>query len=708
MNSKGIKIIRKPIISHTMKNSKQPSLNSTPTREKGFKHPEEANTTAANPREQAVKVRTSQFIQTTQGTTAGAALIPPDGMYSLQFTRNTQANAKTVSNVAHVLQNVPGHQPALSVSNKPMSAALSLDDHSPQAPRNPDQDGSRPGSQYTSLTNLNSKGNVQAKQPVNYIHLPAKDAEQDAEVESTPVQHHLSKNVYNSTNKMTPYKIKTHSKLTGGNAGTLVHNLGAVSPASNDGVQSKAITTPGQLVHRLPDRSLVSSEKKALHVLSGQKYKMTSQQNLDPSARGTVKLTSQSNSVLTKISLLKGGAVSKTAQASTYNSKNNSNNSSVVRGKDFEINPTMVQNNGMGTRLNKIIKKNKHTSTMSMKQQDVSHQHQGKVMLSLGGSSVSYKTNKLGTHQINTPGSSTLINKQIGASTGGITSPLKKPQPGGAASATKATLYSSSGQRSGKAQAIKNKQASGGIKSTAAMATTLSSNFLSMSHATTKGKKDQRWQPSSFVTGDLKRKEKEPEGDKHKVKDQRRLTLDHQAPADGQDDAAALSRPVSNHASDQNNSVNDGASSVEGRATGLFNSNLSSQGQPHKKKFQPSQGKTNVSQKEGYRRAGYQSASMMPNNNGRPSEVATNPLVSFNEIQEEVKETESAHNLRMPQPTFNITDRLMKQTQEIQQQQQQCNAAEQANISQDSTLVQLQEYKKDILKLKKMIKMYFQ
>lgn len=32
LNSKGIKIIRKPIISHTMKNSKQPSLNSTPTR----------------------------------------------------------------------------------------------------------------------------------------------------------------------------------------------------------------------------------------------------------------------------------------------------------------------------------------------------------------------------------------------------------------------------------------------------------------------------------------------------------------------------------------------------------------------------------------------------------------------------------------------------------------------------------------------------
>lgn len=30
------------------------------------------------------------------------------------------------------------------------------------------------------------------------------------------------------------------------------------------------------------------------------------------------------------------------------------------------------------------------------------------------------------------------------------------------------------------------------------------------------------------------------------------------------------------------------------------------------------------------------------------------------------------------------------------------------DISQDSTLVQLQEYKKDILKLKKMIKMYFQ
>jgi hypothetical protein len=42
---------------------------------------------------------------------------------------------------------------------------------------------------------------------------------------------------------------------------------------------------------------------------------------------------------------------------------------------------------------------------------------------------------------------------------------------------------------------------------------------------------------------------------------------------------------VSNHPSDHNNSVNEGASSVEGRATGLFNSNLSSYGQPQKKKF---------------------------------------------------------------------------------------------------------------------------
>lgn len=107
------------------------------------------------------------------------------------------------------------------------------------------------------------------------------------------------------------------------------------------------------------------------------------------------------------------------------------------------------------------------------------------------------------------------------------------------------------------------------------MATTLSSNFLSMSHATTKGKKDQKWQPASFLTGDLKRREQEPESSKHKVKDQRRLTLEYQAAAESREEAAALSRPVSNHASDQNNSLNEGASSVEGRAAALFNSNLS-------------------------------------------------------------------------------------------------------------------------------------
>lgn len=139
---------------------------------------------------------------------------------------------------------------------------------------------------------------------------------------------------------------------------------------------------------------------------------MPSQQNLDPSVRSNLKLTSQSNNVLTKISLSKGVGVSKTAQASTYNSKNNSNNSSVVRAKDFETNPTMVQNNGMGSRLNKIIKKNKHTSTMSMKQQhDVNHQNQGKVMLNLGASGLSYKTSKLATNQASTPSSTTLMTK---------------------------------------------------------------------------------------------------------------------------------------------------------------------------------------------------------------------------------------------------------------------------------------------------------
>lgn len=73
-----------------------------------------------------------------------------------------------------------------------------------------------------------------------------------------------------------------------------------------------------------------------------------------------------------------------------------------------------------------------------------------------------------------------------------------------------------------------------------------------------------------------------------------------------------------------------------------------------------------MSQKEGYRRAGYQSISVVSGTNGRPGEVTTNPLVSFNDIKEEVKETESAHNLRNAQPTFNITDRLMRQTHELQ------------------------------------------
>lgn len=112
----------------------------------------------------------------------------------------------------------------------------------------------------------------------------------------------------------------------------------------------------------------MSSDKRASNVLSGQKYKVASQQHLDISAKSNSKLISQSNHILTKISLQKGIGVSKTAQVSAYGSKNNSNNSSQVRGKDFETNPTVVPNNGMGQRLNKIIKKNKHISTMSMKQ----------------------------------------------------------------------------------------------------------------------------------------------------------------------------------------------------------------------------------------------------------------------------------------------------------------------------------------------------
>lgn len=61
LNATGIKIIRKPMISHTMKHSKQPSLNSTPTRQRQeYKQAEEAGQIAVPQKDPSFKPQNSQ------------------------------------------------------------------------------------------------------------------------------------------------------------------------------------------------------------------------------------------------------------------------------------------------------------------------------------------------------------------------------------------------------------------------------------------------------------------------------------------------------------------------------------------------------------------------------------------------------------------------------------------------------------------------
>lgn len=90
-----------------------------------------------------------------------------------------------------------------------------------------------------------------------------------------------------------------------------------------------------------------------------------------------------------------------------------------------------------------------------------------------------------------------------------------------------------------------------------------------------------------------------------------------------------------------------------------------------KKQLQPSQAKNSMrSAKESYRRAGYSSiqVSQSPNRDERavtnfstrqPVPPTTN-LFSFNDIKEEVKETESQIDQTGNQPTFNIGTDLLQ------------------------------------------------
>lgn len=179
-------------------------------------------------------------------------------MYSLQFTRNTQANAKTVSNVAQVLNPAKNHQ-ALSVSNKPKSIALSLDTNSQKAPEGTDQEGrgSRLGSLYTSLTNLNTNGGKAAiaSQAPSYVTKGKSiAASKEAENEGTPDQNQLPKGVYGSANKMTPFKLKTQVKLKTGAPNTGEHTLTLNSPRTNTEFKAKVGMTPSHLMPRLPER----------------------------------------------------------------------------------------------------------------------------------------------------------------------------------------------------------------------------------------------------------------------------------------------------------------------------------------------------------------------------------------------------------------------------------------------------------------------
>lgn len=98
-----VKIKRKPMISQTMKNSKQGSLNSTPTRPQpiAFRNNDEVHMNS-NPLYKGIHDSVRLDVQTQQmaGQGSNNEHILPDSIHNIQFTRNTQANAKTVSNVA--------------------------------------------------------------------------------------------------------------------------------------------------------------------------------------------------------------------------------------------------------------------------------------------------------------------------------------------------------------------------------------------------------------------------------------------------------------------------------------------------------------------------------------------------------------------------------------------------------------------------------
>lgn len=153
------------------------------------------------------------------------------------------------------------------------------------------------------------------------------------------------------------------------------------------------------------------------------------------------------------------------------------------------------------------------------------------------------------------------------------------------------------------------------------------------------------------------------------------------------------SRPISQNPS-EDNSFND----MSPQTSGIYNTT-----QVQKKKFQPSQGQGSGRRKQdGYRRAGY---TVLPIGQSiEEQKQPGNPMISFNDIQEEVRETESI--IEVQQPTFHIDDSLKQQMKwklspgsiKLRHSQD----------SDDSLKQQIQEYKKDISKLKKLIKYYFQ
>ena len=74
-------------------------------------------------------------------------------------------------------------------------------------------------------------------------------------------------------------------------------------------------------------------------------------------------------------------------------SKNNSNNSSVVRGGDNNLNP-IIQHKTLGSRLNAVLKKKKQSAGVSIDQDSSSIAHTSKQSTSnfnIGNSSLSLK-----------------------------------------------------------------------------------------------------------------------------------------------------------------------------------------------------------------------------------------------------------------------------------------------------------------------------